>query len=233
MQALGNPNDLAAAFAQDFLGSVMSGLPMPQARPAAARDAREATLALLDETFGNTARDPREALLLAAGPDAGVWTESLSRSFDFGRGYVEGSGMSLLQTGEAIAAVARNPGQFIDGVRALITSSQARQQLGEAIINRINYDLREFNHAYNTGGRRRAGVGQRRAGRRQRRCAPGRKRAGGAGGCRCQCKTGDGTVAADWGGAGYLLRRKLMKLLPDMVILEHDSHMFLRILNIY
>ena len=65
--------------------------------------------------------------------------------------------MSLLQTGEAIAAVARNPGQFIDGVRALITSSQARQQLGEAIINRINYDLREFNHAYNTGDWRRAG----------------------------------------------------------------------------
>ena len=157
LQALGNPNDPAAAFAQDFLGSVMSGLPMPQARPAATRDAREATLALLDETFGNTARDPREALLLAAGPDAGVWTESLSRSFDFGRGYAEGSGMSLLQTGEAIAAVARNPGQFIDGVRALITSSQARQQLGEAIVNRINYDLREFNHAYNTGDWRRAG----------------------------------------------------------------------------
>ena len=157
LQALGNPNDPAAAFAQDFLGSVMSGLPMPQARPAAARDAREATLALLDETFGNTARDPRDTLLLAAGPDAGVWTESLSRSFDFGRGYAEGSGMSLLQTGEAIAAVARNPGQFIDGVRALITSSQARQQLGEAIINRINYDLREFNHAYNTGDWRRAG----------------------------------------------------------------------------
>ena len=157
LQALGDPNDPAAAFAQDFLGSVMSGLPMPQARPAAARDAREATLALLDETFGNTARDPRDTLLLAAGPDAGVWTESLSRSFDFGRGYAEGSGMSLLQTGEAIAAVARNPGQFIDGVRALITSSQARQQLGEAIINRINYDLREFNHAYNTGDWRRAG----------------------------------------------------------------------------
>ena len=102
LQALGNPNDLAAAFAQDFLGSVMSGLPMPQARPAAARDAREATLALLDETFGNTARDPRDTLLLAAGADAGVWTESLSRSFDFGRGYAEGSGMSLLQTGEAV-----------------------------------------------------------------------------------------------------------------------------------
>ena len=99
---------------------------MPQARPAATRDAREATLALLDETFGNTVRDPRDTLLLAAGPDAGVWTESLSRSFDFGRGYAEGSGMSLLQTGEAIAAVARNPGQFIDGVRALITSSWAR-----------------------------------------------------------------------------------------------------------
>ena len=101
LQALGNPNDPAAAFAQDFLGSVMSGLPMPQARPAATRDAREATLALLDETFGNTVRDPRDTLLLAAGPDAGVWTESLSRSFDFGRGYAEGSGMSLLQTGEA------------------------------------------------------------------------------------------------------------------------------------
>ena len=49
--------------------------------------------------------------------------------------YAEGSGLSLLQTGEAIAAVARNPGQFIDGVRALITSSQARQQLGEALKN--------------------------------------------------------------------------------------------------
>ena len=44
---------------------------MPQARPAAARDAREATLALLDETFGNTARDPRDTLLLAAG--GGRW----------------------------------------------------------------------------------------------------------------------------------------------------------------
>ena len=101
LQALGNSNDPAAAFAQDFLGSVMSGLPMPQARPAATRDAREATLALLDKTFGNTARDPRDTLLLAAGLDAGVWTESLSLSFDFGRGYAEGSGMSLLQTGEA------------------------------------------------------------------------------------------------------------------------------------
>ena len=70
LQALGNPNDPAAAFAQDFLGSVMSGLPMPQARPAATRDAREATLALLDETFGNSARDPRDTLLLAAGPGA-------------------------------------------------------------------------------------------------------------------------------------------------------------------
>ena len=220
LQALGNPNDPAAAFAQDFLGSVMSGLPMPQARPAAARDAREATLALLDETFGNTARDPREALLLAAGPDAGVWTESLSRSFDFGRGYVEGSGMSLLQTGEAIAAVARNPGQFIDGVRALITSSQpgapaagrghhqSNQLRPPGVQPRLQHGrlaagrpaVRADGQCLDAGGRRRAGVGQRRAGRRQRRCAPGRKRAGGAGGCRCQCKTGDGTVAADWGG---------------------------------
>ena len=44
---------------------------MPQARPAATRDAREATLALLDETFGNTARDLRDTLLLAAG--GGRW----------------------------------------------------------------------------------------------------------------------------------------------------------------
>ena len=35
LQALGNPNDPAAAFAQDFLGSVMSGLPMPQAQSRA------------------------------------------------------------------------------------------------------------------------------------------------------------------------------------------------------
>ena len=41
--------------------------------------------------------------------------------------YAEGSGLSLLQTGEAIAAVARNPGQFIDGVRALIASSWERR----------------------------------------------------------------------------------------------------------
>ena len=251
MQALGNPNDPAAAFAQDFLGSVMSGLPMPQARPAAARDAREATLALLDETFGNTTRDPRDTLLLAAGADAGVWTESLSRSFDFGRGYAEGSGMSLLQTGEAIAAVARDPGQFIDGVRALITSSQARQQLGEAIVNRINYDLREFNHAYNTGDWRRAGQqfglmvnalaqaagGAQGLARGAQAAARGGARLAGRGLEALADAVANAKPATarlrQTGGAGYLLRRKLMKLLPDMVILEHDSHMFLRILNIY
>ena len=104
LQALGNPNDPAAAFAQDFLGSVMSGLPMPQARPAAARDAREATLALLDETFATPRAIRATPCCWLRGADAGVWTESLSRSFDFGCGYAEGSGMSLLQTGEAVVS---------------------------------------------------------------------------------------------------------------------------------
>ena len=159
--------------------------------------------------------------------------------------------MSLLQTGEAIAAVARNPGQFIDGVRALITSSQARQQLGEAIINRINYDLREFNHAYNTGDWRRAGQqfglmvstlaqaagGAQGLARGAQAAARGGARLAGRGLEALADAVANAKPATarlrQTGGAGYLLRRKLMKLLPDMVILEHDSHMFLRILNIY
>ena len=159
--------------------------------------------------------------------------------------------MSLLQTGEAIAAVARNPGQFIDGVRALITSSQARQQLGEAIINRINYDLREFDHAYNTGDWRRAGQqfglmvstlaqaagGAQGLARGAQAAARGGARLAGRGLEALADAVANAKPATarlqQTGGSGYLLRRKLMKLLPDMVILEHDSHMFLRILNIY
>ena len=44
--------------------------------------------------------------------------------------------------------------QYLDAMNAM---RQARQQLGKAIVNRINYDLREFNHACNTGDWRRAG----------------------------------------------------------------------------
>ena len=138
--------------------------------------------------------------------------------------------------------------QYLDAMNAM---RQARQQLGEAIVNRINYDLREFNHAYNTGDWRRAGQqfglmvnaltqaagGAQGLARGAQAAARGGARLAGRGLEALADAVANAKPATarlrQTGGAGYLLRRKLMKLLPDMVILEHDSHIFLRILNIY
>ena len=60
LQALGNPNDPAAAFAQDFLGSVMSGLPMPQAQSDGPR-LRHKMLPCASSARAKCARAPRNA----------------------------------------------------------------------------------------------------------------------------------------------------------------------------
>jgi filamentous hemagglutinin len=57
------------------------------------------------------------------------------------KGFTQGAGFSILATGEAVVALAQNPLQFIDGVQALVTSSAARSQLGEAVLGQVKADL--------------------------------------------------------------------------------------------
>lgn len=119
---------------------------------------RDAALALLQDTFENPARDPRDRLLLAAGPGAAIeLPESVQRSWDFGHGFAEGNGFSILQSLEALNAVVRDPGQLLSGLQALITSAEARGQLGQDILNGIRNDMQMFRDAYAAGDMRRAG----------------------------------------------------------------------------
>lgn len=119
---------------------------------------RDAALALLQDTFENPAHDPRDRLLLAAGPGAAIeLPESVQRSWDFGHGFAEGNGFSILQSLEALNAVVRDPGQLLSGLQALITSAEARGQLGQDILNGIRNDMQMFRDAYAAGDMRRAG----------------------------------------------------------------------------
>ena len=59
-QALGNPNGPAAAFAQGFLDSVMSGLPMPQAQSDGPK-LRHKMLPCASSARAKCARAPRNA----------------------------------------------------------------------------------------------------------------------------------------------------------------------------
>lgn len=81
------------------------------------------------------------------------WKDYLpdGRSIDFFKGFVQGSGFSLLNMGEAVAEIAKNPVQFLDGVKALINSPEARAQMGEAIVTQVKVDLQMLEDAYNSG----------------------------------------------------------------------------------
>ncbi len=57
--------------------------------------------------------------------DAG-WTTELGRSAEVLRGFAEGTGFSLLFTGEAIIEVMCSPRQFINGVGLLLSSAETR-----------------------------------------------------------------------------------------------------------
>ena len=80
------------------------------------------------------------------------------RSADVLQGFVEGAGFSALATGEALVEIARSPRQFIDGVKTLLSSSEARAQFGNEIVMRVKVDLQMLEDAFNSGDMR--GTGQ-------------------------------------------------------------------------
>ena len=80
------------------------------------------------------------------------------RSTDVLRGFVEGAGFSVLGTGEALIEIAKSPRQFIDGVKTLLTSPEARAQFGNEIVARVKVDLQMLEDAFNSGDMR--GTGQ-------------------------------------------------------------------------
>ena len=81
----------------------------------------------------------------------------LGRSYEFIKGFAQGTVFSGLATGEALLEIASNPKQFLDGVNALVNSPQARAQLGEAVLNQFKTDLRMFEDAYASGDWKTAG----------------------------------------------------------------------------
>ena len=80
------------------------------------------------------------------------------RSTDVLRGFIEGAGFSVLGTGEALIEIAKSPRQFIDGVKTLLTSPEARAQFGNEIVTRVKVDLQMLEDAFNSGDMR--GTGQ-------------------------------------------------------------------------
>jgi glutaredoxin-related protein len=73
------------------------------------------------------------------------------------RGFVEGAGFSVLETGAALLEIAKSPGQFINGVQALLNSAEARAQLGGEIVNRVKVDIQMLKDAFNDGDLQRTG----------------------------------------------------------------------------
>ena len=80
------------------------------------------------------------------------------RSTEVLRGFIEGAGFSALATGEALIEIAKSPRQFIDGVKTLLTSPEARAQFGNEIVMRVKVDLQMLEDAFNSGDMR--GTGQ-------------------------------------------------------------------------
>ena len=167
--------DPAAGFANDFLSGVMgdavqsetqSGPAKPPDDPLgefiAANDqqraVRQGVATLLEQALDN-AQASAEYPQLAAGYGDGtsLLPESVVRSLDFGRGFIEGGGISILQSGEALWSLASNPGQFLDAVQALISSPGALGQLAAEVRRGIQMDIQMFHDAYDSGDMRIAG----------------------------------------------------------------------------
>ena len=114
----------------------------------------------ISDTDGGTFADqiadqtglPRDQIINAG------FTDELGRSAEFLLGYAEGAGFSILATGGALIEVAKSPLQFANGVKALLTSAQARGQFSQDFIDRVRIDVQMLEDAFNAGDLR--GTGQ-------------------------------------------------------------------------
>lgn len=85
------------------------------------------------------------------------WRDDASRSLEVLHGFAEGAGFSILEMGESLLEVAKNPVQFMRGIKALLTSPEARAQLGEALVRKIEVDVRMLQDAFEAGNMRETG----------------------------------------------------------------------------
>ena len=163
LRALGSPGDPAYAFASAFVSDMVNaGLDAGAQGHTSETDADMASRQRVPPTdpFGVISDDAEipygdalaDELGLSPGDlvDAG-WTTELGRSAEVLRGFAEGTGFSLLSTGEAIIEVMRSPRQFINGVGLLLSSAEAREQLGDELVNRARIDVQMMEEAFAAG----------------------------------------------------------------------------------
>jgi hypothetical protein len=164
LQRQGIPLAQANLMAQQALGNVVNGvaqLPGPVnvvATPAVLLSSDPfATISSEDEvSYADLLADqlgvPRENLV-------GVGLRDYAgRSFDVLSGFAEGSGFSILDTGNALWEIAKSPSQFINGVKLLLNSAEARAQFGDEMVARVKVDVQMLEDAFNSGDMR--GTGQ-------------------------------------------------------------------------
>lgn len=185
LRAAGSPGDPAHAFAQDFLGALMqehlpapAPSPTPEPEPEGVQTFPVPDPGVVEVTPLPAAPTPDDPFSLPPAPhertsldDAahmlGVppedlinvnWRDDAARSVDLLRGFAEGAGLSILDAGEALIEVAKNPTQFARGVKALLTSAEARQQLGAELVRKLEVDVQMLQDAFDAGDMR--GTGQ-------------------------------------------------------------------------
>lgn len=141
--AQGYPASDAASLAWHHLA------PLPDPFSTISSDVDDRTAA---EQLADQLGIPRDQIV-----NAGLFDEA-GRSFDVLRGFAEGAGFSILATGEALLEVAKSPLQFARGVKALLTSAEARGQFSQEFIDRIKVDVQMLEDAFNAGDMR--GTGQ-------------------------------------------------------------------------
>jgi hypothetical protein len=179
-----NPRGVPPAF--DDEGNLMPGVVDPHAPPAQQRAqlaehlqaqgfSEEAAAQLAEAQFApRPLGDPFAAIrdtdepsyreLLAAQlgipveqlQEVGFWSET-GRSLEVLRGFVEGLGFSVLGTGEAVLEIAKSPGQFINGVKALLTSPEAREHFAAHVLDQVRTDVRLLEGAWAAGDLRAVG----------------------------------------------------------------------------
>jgi Tuberculosis necrotizing toxin len=108
-----------------------------------------------DRTAGERIADqlgvPRDEIVNAG------FADDAARSAALLHGFAEGVGFSGIATVEALVEVVKSPMQFVRGVKALLTSAEARGQFKQEFIDRIRVDVQMLEEAYAVGDWRATG----------------------------------------------------------------------------